>query len=408
MPIGDIKIDNLSLGSVDLTDPNICQHVGFTFHEDLFNPYIPAGKIRINDHSDVLGNNNLTGNEKLKCSFSMENGEPINFNLRSLSNKDLNDRSNDSQGSMKSKQYDIRAVSQEYLNMQAHGQVQKSWEKPVDGIMKDYVKDILKSDKQFENDDPTQGQVRHVGVGNPKDLFHALNNRAVSQQNKSSAYVLFQQGDKYKYTTIEQLTKQSPIVTLRQSTTLGTGSSEEDKQNSIQAIKVYGSNFSTPRALTGTLQRAYDPVTGKATYPDKKAENDFKVLGNKVVGSTDWVDSTPNQNKQKAFTQHDRANNKTATGISAAKANRSSYLAHLSQNYAEIHVPGNTNIKLGSIINLDIPNKSTTGSGNEKQFSGSALVIGIKHVVLPMGQQPRYQMILKVTKAGGYDQGGEA
>jgi hypothetical protein len=408
MPIGDIQINTLSIGDLDLTDPSIAQYVGFTMHEDIFDPHaLPAAKIRVNDHSDALGKYNLTGKEKVKLAFSLENGDPIEFDLRCLQNKDLNDRSQFSQGALKSKQFDIRAVSPEYLNAQAHGTVQKSWEEPVSGMMKYYVKDILKSDKEFVCDDDTQGQIRHIGCSHPFEVYQQLNNRAVSQQNKSSAYVLFQSDNKYKYTTIEQLTKQSPVVVLQQSSTLGAGSSDEEKQNSIQSIKVHGSFYTTPRALTGTVENSYDPVTGKAVSPSKKPQNKFNVLGNQVVGETDWVERTPPNNRQVSYTQHDRANNKTTTNVASAKANRASYLAHLSQNYAEVNIPGNTKIKVGSVVEMGIPNKSTESNGNEKQFSGLVLVTGIKHIILPVGQGPRYQMILKVTKAGGYEEGGE-
>ena len=51
-------------------------------------------------------------------------------------------------------------------------------------------------------------------------------------------------------------------------------------------------------------------------------------------------------------------------------------------------------------------NKSQDGSGaNEKQFSGKALVVGVRHKIKPLGQTPRYTCIVRVVKAG-YDQGG--
>ena len=103
---------------------------------------------------------------------------------------------------------------------------------------------------------------------------------------------------------------------------------------------------------------------------------------------------------------NDAINNKSSTKIAEARKNRVDFLSHLSQTHGTLEVYGNPNIKLGSIVNLDIPNKSDGNtSAGEKQFNGKALVVSIRHKIRPVGQTPRYTMILGVV-TGGYKEGG--
>ena len=130
----------------------------------------------------------------------------------------------------------------------------------------------------------------------------------------------------------------------------------------------------------------------------------FKVAGNPI-----YKDSSSQDNPDKkppSFTINSPSNEQSDTGLGKARVSRSAFLSHLAQNSAEFECVGNPKITVGSCIDLDIPNKSTDGSGaNEKQFNGKALVVSIRHKVKPLGQTPRYTCIVRVVKAA-YDEGG--
>ena len=404
MPVGDILIKNLTIGSIDLRGSIDAHLVGFNIYEDLFNPYGVSAEIKLNDYLDVLGITNLNGKEDVKIEFSLYDlpSDTLSFNLKCYENKDLTDRSNTGSTALKHKEYIIRCIAEEYLNAQNKGSLQKSYDMPIFKAIEDLVKKTgFMSKKPFISDDPTKGKIRHVGTGHPIEIYQQLNDRAVSIKNKSSAYVLHVSQEKYKYCTIEELCRKGPVASLFQTTTLGAGSTEMQKLNSITELLVSTSFFTPNRGRSLTKQSTYDPVTGKATYPNKLPFSRFIHLGNPVFRekSTGVI--------QKTVTQHDRANNKTSTDIAEARQNRAAYLTYLAQNNAEMLIPGNPNIKLGSVINITIPNKSTDSNGQEKQFTGPVLVTNIRHIIHPLTVQPRYQMRLKVTKAGGYEEGGE-
>ena len=104
---------------------------------------------------------------------------------------------------------------------------------------------------------------------------------------------------------------------------------------------------------------------------------------------------------------NDPANNKnTKTYVADAKTKRQAYFSHLTQNAAELEVAGNSSIKLGSVIELNIPGKTDSGNSlGEKQMNGKALVVAIRHKIKPFGETPRYTMVLRVVKAS-YKEGG--
>jgi hypothetical protein len=321
-----------------------------------------------------------------------------------MQNKNMSDGATDKEGSGKNKQYTIRCCSPEMLNAQGNF-VKKSFEQQTSKMVEDILKNNFKTDKSIDLES-TFGSRRFVFSNeHPLTALKKLNDQHVSDQHKSSAFVLFQQCDggkqKYVFCTFEKLFKQGPIVTLKQSATLGSSStSETDKKNSIRWIKVPDS-FNTPtRSLSKAEQNSYDPTTGSGDQvAQKKQKFTFADANGVYDGAPSSATAVP------VHTMNDAANNPSPTKLADAKKNRLDFVSQLSQNHATLEIYGNPDIKLGSIVNLDIPNKSGGTTSGEKQFNGKALVVSIKHKILPLGASPRYTMVLGVVK-GSHKEGG--
>jgi len=121
-------------------------------------------------------------------------------------------------------------------------------------------------------------------------------------------------------------------------------------------------------------------------------------------GTASYVNNNPATN-----TLHDIINDPMPTTVAQARAQRQRFISYLTENHGTFEIHGNPGIKLGDVVSLTIPNHSAQGGSQERIFSGNALVVSIKHQVLPMGNQPRYTMVLGLVKAG-YNQvtGGSA
>lgn len=410
MPAGDIKISSLKIGDLDLTNSKEATYIGFNIYEDILNPYGPMAEIRVLDYQDALGKNNIQGAYDKDVEISLTGAEGFSggqkkFKLKMYQNKNLNDRTMHKAGNLKHKHYDIRAVCPELLNAQGN-YMQKSYNDTTDNIVEDVVKKGFKTKLQIDKKSKTDGK-RRVILNNkhPLEAIKHLNSLHVSQEDKSSCYVLFQEtGDqqKYVFSTFEKLFKEKSKVTLKQTTTLDTsGSSDSDKQNSIMWFKASDSFFTPSRALTKSAQKTFNLTTHKVSSPDPDQAQKFKLPGQpEYTGQAQHADAVHH------YTTFDKANDKEKHKTADARDNRANFLSYLVQNSAELETYFNPDIKLGSMIKLDIPARTADGSGKEKQFNGEVCVVAIRTKIKPIGQTPRATMILRVIKGGAFDQSG--
>lgn len=415
MPAGDIQVNTLKIGDIDLASFNQASYAGFNIYEDIFSTTGPVCDIRVIDHSDALGKTKLNGDyqKDIQISFSLSDGfigAPVNFKFKMFQNKNLNDGGLTERGSGHYKEYDIRGVSQELLNAQGN-YIQKNYNDQTSKMVEEILKNGFKTDKQIEIKDSTKGSMKYnFNRVHPIQALKELNDYHVSSTNESSCYVCFQQADsgnqKYVFSTFEELFKQAPVVNLKQSTTLDYGNATNaDRQNSIMWMNVGDSFFTPTRPLSKTSRTTYNLVTGKQQTDNGKDMNNFTLPDQPTYNSVSNVNNQKDK-QTPVLTPVDPSNHESKTYIADARVKRKAFLSHLAQNYATLEVYGNPQIKLGSMINLDIFKKVDSDmTSGETQFNGKALVVSIRHKVKPLGQSPRYTMILGVVKAS-YKEGG--
>lgn len=413
MPVGDIKINSLQIGDMDLLNYNQVTYAGFNIYEDILNPYGVCCDLRVIDHSDALGKTALNGayNKDITIKFSvLDNNKEASFKLKMFQNKNLDDQANKKRGSLHSKQYDIRGVSSELLNAQGN-YVQKSYNDLTSNVIKDVLKNNFKTTRTIDIKEQTKG-IRRLNFNNehPLQVIQKLNAEHVSAQNESSTFVLFQQSDgadqKYVFSTFENLFKQGSVATIKQSAILATDrATEDDRRNSVIWINVGDSFFTPSRALSKSQEQTFNFTTHSIADIDPKQTN-FTVADGSTSSAGVYAGEAQNAKKIPVNTTIDKVNNTQRHDTSTAKTKRSQFLSHLAQNSADLEIPGNPDIKLGSVITLQIPKKADSNNKEgELQFNGKALVVAIRHKIKPMGQTPRYTMILKVVK-GSFKEGG--
>ena len=412
MAVGDIVINSAKIGGMDLINGNaILSHADI--YENILSEYGPICNIHVVDPSDEIGKNKINGgyDQDIEISFKLKDSNlsdgTCSFKLKPNMNKNLDDRSISAEGSGHSKLYTIKGVSAEFLNV-AGNNVQKKYDDQTSNIVKDIVKNNFKSKHQIEIED-TKGK-RQLVFNNehPGIVIKKLYNEHVSSKYESSLFALFQQSDgnggmKYVFKTFEKMFEEQPVVKLKQTTALNLKTGNElEKQNSIMWFRPSNMFFSESRTLSKPVENTINHTTHKVVSK-KQRQTKFKY-----ADSNGTYEGEPSYAKEKPVTYvHDKANNKQKHLSSDAKTKRESFLSHLAQNAAELEIPGNPKIKLGSMIELEIPKKSDTGNDSgETQFNGKALVVAIRHKIKPMGQNPRYTMILRVVKASYKDGGG--
>ena len=408
MQIGDINVTKLSIGDIDLNSYVQATYEGFNIYEDILSPYGPVCEIKVVDHSDALGSTNLNGdyNKDIEISFSLSDFSSDNFvgfKFKQFQNKNLDDNASQKRGSLNSKVYDIRGVSMELLNAQGNF-VSRSYYDLTSTMVRDIIVNNFKSDKEFQIIENTKGR-RDLIFSNehPMSVLMKLNSEHVAETSQSSCFALFQQQNngvqRYIFTTYEQLFQQPPVAYFRQSTTLNySNSTDIDKQNAILHFVVSDSFFTPSRSMAKASEQTVN-LTTHGVVSTKPVNVNFKFI--------DQPTYTGNRESDSEYPVKrilDKANEQEKNSVADAHRKRAVFLSHLSQNAAELEIPGNPLVKLGDIINLEIPNKSQSGqSSGESQFNGNALVVGIRHKIKPMGISPRYTMLLRVVKASYKD-----
>jgi hypothetical protein len=415
MAVGDIKIQSLKLGDMDVVNGGKVSIAGFNVYYDILNPYGPVAEVRVVDPHDSLGENKINGSydQEVEIRFSGDDaipglgGDGHTLKLKMFQNRNLDDQSLHNTASGHHKQYDIRCVSPEMLAAQGN-YIEKSFKEKTSDVVKHIVEKGFKSDKKFEAGD-TEKRRLVIKKSHPVDAYNQISQEHVSTKYESSCFVLFQQPDqddhKYVFKTFEELFEGQSTVKLKQTTNLNFDLKDQQaRQNSIIWFKPSKNFDATPRALDKSSEYAFDLTTHKVVAVDNpKTNNKFKFADSQGV-----YDKSPSYVEKGVPSHyvHDKANNKNKHKTSNAKTKRAAFLSHLAQNSAELETYYNPNIKVGSMIDLEIPKKSNSDwEEGEAQFNGKALVVAMRIKYRMTTEPPNCTMILRVVKAS-YKEGG--
>jgi hypothetical protein len=409
MAIGDIRMIECKVGDMDLNDPSVASFDRIDIVESL-NTYGPSCNIKVVDGSNARSRFNINGSydQNVSIKFTNDDGKIVGFKFKQFEGAGVSDYSQEKKGSAHNTQYDIKCVSAELLNAQGN-YVEKSWEDKPTNICKQILQENYKTKLPVTTEEESEKKVRWIsGKSLPLDELEKLTNEQVASKSKSSTFCIFQEqkngNSEYKITTFEKRFKQSPVATIKLSTVLDSAT-EEDKKNSCLWFNV-GSNFLSPiRHATVSSEESFNLATHKtASVPPKK--NKFDLPDKEI-----YSEKTKHHKVVPQRTVYSKLNQPEPIRSAEAKANRAEFLATLGQNYAECEVIGNPDITMGSMVNFMIPERAdgVTGFGKgESQFSGKCMVVGIRHVIRPMGQSPRYTQVLKLVKASFKESSGGA
>jgi len=392
---GEIRIQSLKVGGVDLNSQQASSY-GFEIYENIFSSYGPAAEITAVDQNDSVSQ--LKGGEDSEIKFTVENGGgTIGFKFKSYMNKNLSDGASEGQGALKFKKYKLRLVSVEALNAQGK-YVDKAYDDKTTNMCKKVLEDYYKTDKQIEIDEASdEKRVIRGNKDHPRDFMQKINDEHVGSKSKSSAFCVYQEHDngnqKYKIGTFEGLFGKPSVGKWSQRADLASSSATDaDRQNSIMWFNA-GESFNMALDHTKKATEAsYNMSTASPTYVSSK-DNKYKTLGTPPRSEAKYAEEVP-VNKNLSM-----VNEKQRTQASTAKANKYQFLSYLAENSCTFEIIGTSKIKLGCVMELDLPKRTEFGGGKERQVNGKVCVVEIRHKIRPAGQVPRYTMVIRAVKA---------
>jgi hypothetical protein len=412
---GDIEFKTFSIktqkGNLDLLDSKKAKKLEFNVYYDILSPVV-AADIEVLDENDALGTYNITAHQDVNIKFTVPGGETVSLTLETFDNADLSDNTAENKGAMKHKTYTIKMIGKEInKNVSSHIQKCEDPNTPSSTIVKNAMKEI--SDKEVDTPDPT---IPHYIPMNAQTVFRfieRIREQHVSQQYKSSAYVLFPtyEGgtEKYKFCTFEYLMTQGSKFEFKQDNTVGSRTTTDgDQMHNLIWIDVPSSFNSAELAKSAKAMNNYNIQTGKQNTIDPQKQ-EFKTLGtyDSWRAQLNEIDNQDKNTKPKVGADGGSvgyinvAMDKNKTQLAQAQAARARFLALLAQNTVKFEIHGNPAIKIGDVVTLKIPKKADAGQDDgETQINDKVLIVRIRHRILPEGNKPRYTMIVEAVKAG--------
>jgi hypothetical protein len=306
---------------------------------------------------------------------------------------------------MRSKGYILFAATPEVARNQSV-QVNKSYNTNTSNMVQDIVKTYLKSDKKVDIQKTKGIQKVLVQSQKPFDAISMLRKRSVSVEDKSSAFVFFENKEGFHFKTIEKLMGEGGVGdrTFTNDPTRVMDASAGRFRNLLSYEQP--DQFDALKRLDGGLAeevRKFDYKTLKyetkvhkfspgdyknpdGTLKDPDSE-EFKRFG-KTAGSNVWV-------------AHDSG--MPETHIAESTGQKSGAIALLGQGRLLIHVMGDSELTAGQQIELQIIENTTASQAPEehKMLSGKYIIAFLHHIILPEGNNPRYTCSAEVIK-GGY------
>lgn len=401
---GDILVHSLVVNKLDYTK----SFISFDIYETIYRPGMVL-KLTILDPADYLGQQKLSGGEKISMSFNHPGGGAADYEF--IVNRVENISSPPGQ---KSKSYTIEAISEEIFNSRDK-YVSKSYDnKQFSQMVEDIFKEFLKSKKDL-NIEETKGMQKYVVQRKrPYEAIDEMRKRSVSSTNKSSTYVFFENQKGFHFTTLEKIFKDKKIVkTLVQDSATG-ASFLATKGTNIIAVNIPHQNDLAKSTSAGVMNSEYNTfnfftLDYKRKQNIKKPEDESKDKGVENRIKSEYVskhDSEPGRISVMPVSNEKKVGLGGKSHIPEATPTQVAYADALASGVVKMLVYGDSRLIAGSMIeaNLITQSDATTPQTGSFSFSGNLLITAVRHMCRDMNTRPRYVCALECVK-GSYERG---
>lgn len=405
---GDVLIKRFEMFNKNLSasiNP-LDQLMGCDIYEDMSKPTLYA-TFTLNDNLGLISKFPIIGEEEIHFEFQSPGmSKPTLYKFRSFAISDINKDANG-----KGTTYTIRCVSEEHLYA-GSSLVKQSFDDTISNMIPIILSQNTQSSKSIIVD-PTKG-IQNIPIPklNPFKAIDMLRQRAVSKDYASSVYVFFENQAGFNFKTIEGLVKegrdkigsrefnaqqntmgskesisQAYRTIIQYSAITKTDSNKKAAEGVFKAVtKVFDINEKTFDSKDFSLKEIFD----KIQKPDEKAQ-----LPNSDQFITQFASGVPKQ----FFTPRDSS--KPDNYIDMAVAVRNSFTVLLNSDVTRVLVHGDTGLKVGDMVKLNLPDASgTTGRKvQDKMTSGNYLVVRLRHMVT-ISTKTKHEIVFDCVKMG--------
>ena len=351
------------------------------------NNYTLSADFHIAEGIELINNFPIAGEEYIELTIQTPTRKALKYKffIESISESKSRDASN-------LKMYTLRGVTKDLL-MNAFSVYSRRYrDMNYDAAVADVITNDLKSEKSLVTQESTEGKFDYV-VNNvrPFQTIDLICERAVSAENKSSMFFFYEDNQGYHFTTFEKLiTDRTPaapgLVFSYDTATRDTEFHQLINVRNILSYETMKQGSSVQKVRDGAIRtqiREFDIMTGE--YYKMEEYNNTSDYGS--FKATDGANDM-NTSAYNAFVAKKPGVTRMVfkDGLRPAMKHNENihwkrgFADRLSQQSVRIRVYGDTDIRVGDVIQLDIP--EITGAQNPKiqdYYSGNYVIFEMKH-----------------------------
>ncbi len=368
-------------GVVDIT--NSYDNISIT--EDIFSPSI-ACTMDVLDSVDNLGVIDFDGTETFELKFKglKESDREIYLTFR-IFKVDINIDPQKSD----IKLYRLHGVTPEHYT-QAIMDINQSFKMPIHKAVEN-VFGKLGSKRKLDVHE-SSGTYTYIVPGmTPFETFDFLRRRAYDSKHRASLFVFYEDVEGYKFKNLERIIfeERDNALDFRYQPVANIQTGDDDPNKNIEFLELSSNKDVLQKIKSGAYANAVKEVdlfNQRVNTSDVRIKEDFATFTHldkpsmsldskaiideslNVINSTQWINKVQNEKDDKRAQLIPR---------------RKFYFDCLSQVETKAVIPGNSNMSVGKVINLDILELAgkTDNKQQEPKVSGKYLVTQVKHLL---------------------------
>ena len=406
--VGDVNIKRLvitSSKSIGASMVPIDQMVSLDIWEDMTKPTMYA-TLTLLDTLGMLEKFPIIGEETVEIEIQTPGlSAPAKFTFKCFEITNLQRLPNG-----KGMSYTLRCVSEEHLR-NSSTMVRESMTEIISNMVPHILRNHLETQKPMIVD-PTKGiQTIVFPRLSPLQAIDMMRLRAVSKDYASSAYVFFENQAGFNFKTVEGLYKDglasvgSRVFNMNQNA-MADKNSLGDSFRTIQSHQVIHRADSMRKLTQGafrSITRVFDISTKSyetIDYDIEAAFSSFENTAKKTLSNTtEWLDEYSKGVRKQFFGVKDTS--RPDSFITNAIGVKASFVELLNDDITRVLIHGDTGLKVGDVITLNIPQVDGLSSRKKPDafMSSNYLITRLRHMI-SFNVKTTHEIVMDCVKMG--------
>lgn len=405
---GDVEIQYISLKNpkIGATINPIEQITGFDIFEDMAKPTLYA-TVFFNDNIGLMEDFPIIGEEEIEIEFKTPGmSETTKYKFRSFELTNVKKNTNG-----KGATYTLRCVSEEHL-YNGSDIITQAFQDTISSIVPIILSKYLKTKKEIILDETKGIQNLSIPRLNPLQTIDMLRKRAVSKQFASSSYVFFENQAGFNFKTVEGLLKlgKQSIGSRVFNATQNVMANKETQANAFRTmlgfeqIASLDSNKKAAEGVFKAVTKSFNISTKEFTegkFDLKKVFSSIEKFDktSQLPNTDEFIDKFASGVPKSFFVPIDSL--RPDNFIDTAVAVRNSFAVLLNSNVVRVLVHGDSGLKVGDVVTLDLPAMTgTTGKKkDDKMIAGNYLIVRLRHMITP-STKSKHQIVFDCVSVG--------